>query len=315
LRDVYIITSSNLQTKQTTTKTKTNVNPILEGAVYDAFIDGIKSPRSKKAYRYALRQYMRYLKITRPDQLLSSQDPKEIQTNIVQYIMSLRKSGISYSTIKFMIAPLFTFYQLNYVVLNRRIVSRYMGENRRIVKDRPYTLEEIQKMVTSADPRMRAIILLLSSTGCRIGGIVDLTLGNLTKIPEIGLYKITFYEGTADEYYTFCTRECASQGIDAYLEFRKRCGERLEFNDKLQQWEPHNAPLFRRRFNESDILQSRRPKFLDLSSCRGAITKHLVKCGIRDWVHTETTDMKRKRKCNSGETIHSNRKSKQKGGF
>jgi hypothetical protein len=149
-----------------------------------------------------------------------------------------------------------------------------MGEYKKVVKDRPYTLQEIQKMLEAADPRTRAMINLLSSTGCRIGGIVDLTLGNLVKIPEVGLYKITFYEDTADEYYTFCTRECATQGIDSYLEFRRRCGEKLEFNDELQQWEPLNAPLFRRRFNESDSLQGQRPKFMDLSSIRGSLDRN-----------------------------------------
>jgi hypothetical protein len=57
------------------------------------------------------------------------------------------------------------------------------------------------------------IILILSSTGCRIGALPSLTLGNLTKIPAYNLYKITFYEGTNNEYYTFCTREAAQTGI------------------------------------------------------------------------------------------------------
>jgi hypothetical protein len=31
-------------------------------------------------------------------------------------------------------------------------------------------------------------------------------LGNLTKIPQYNLYKITFYEGTNNEYYTYVIR-------------------------------------------------------------------------------------------------------------
>jgi len=67
------------------------------------------------------------------------------------------------------------------------------------------------------------IILLLASTGCRVGSLPGLTLGNLLKISNYGLYRITFYEGTNNEYYTFTTRE-AAKGIDTYLQYRQRCG-------------------------------------------------------------------------------------------
>ena len=132
--------------------------------------------------------------------------------------MSLRQSGISQNTIKFLIAPILTFYQLNDVLLNRKKVFRYLGESKRVVKDQAYTTEQIQQALQTADSRMRMILLILSSTGCRIGSLPSLTLGNLTKITDYDLYKITFYEGTNNEYYTFCTRECASTGIDNYLE-------------------------------------------------------------------------------------------------
>jgi hypothetical protein len=71
--------------------------------------------------------------------------------------VSLRESGIAYATIQFLIAPIFTFYQLNDVVLNRKKVSRYMGEYRRVAKDAAYTTEQIQTALQNADARMRMI--------------------------------------------------------------------------------------------------------------------------------------------------------------
>jgi integrase len=82
------------------------------------------------------------------------------------------------------------------VVLNRKKVNRYFGEYKKVMKDKAYTTEQIQEALQNADQRMRCIILLLASTGCRIGALPSLTLGNLTKLQDYGLYKITFYEGT-----------------------------------------------------------------------------------------------------------------------
>ena len=110
--------------------------------------------------------------------------------------MSLRKSGVSYGTTQFPISPIFTFYQLNDIVLNRKKVSRYLGEYKRIVRDEAYTTEQIHTALQTADIRMRMIILILSSTGARIGSLPGLVLGNLRKLPNYGIYRTVFYQDT-----------------------------------------------------------------------------------------------------------------------
>jgi integrase len=177
---------------------------------YDNFVNAIRSPATKTVYVNSLKRYMNYLKLTSTeDLLLHGTNPKFIEAQLIDYIMSLRNDGISYNTIKYLLASIFTFYQLNDVVLNKKKVHRYLGEYKRVVKDTAYTTEQIQQALQNADQRMRMIILLLASTGCRVGVLPSLTLGNLTKIPDYGLYRITFYEGTNNEYYAFTTRECA----------------------------------------------------------------------------------------------------------
>jgi hypothetical protein len=120
---------------------------------------------------------------------------------------------------------------------------------------------------------MRLILLILSSTGCRIGALPSLKLGNLTKIPEHEIYSIVFYEGTNNEYYTFTTRECSLTGIDNYLLYRQRCSEKLLF--KGQKWEPEDTPLIRLQFDATDILQA--------SST--TLYSHLIRSGIRQVEH------------------------------
>ena len=166
-----------------------------------------------------------------------------------------------------------------------------------MVRDQAYSTKQIQTALQNADHRTRMIILLLASTGCRVGSLPALTLGNLTKIADFCLYRITFYEGTNNEYYSFTTRECASTGIDSYLLFRQRCGEKIFFNETAQKWEPANTPLIRIQFDVNDLLQVRYPKPTTLSTLRTSLTSQLVKCGLRQIEHpTAPNSTKRVRK-------------------
>jgi integrase len=190
----------------------TQISANLEGTTYQNFINAIKSPQTRTAYNVSMKRYLNHIKQQSTDDILSNTNPRYIESQIIDYIMSLRNSGVSYATIQFLVAPIFTFYQPNDVVLNRKKVSRYLGEYKRVVKDGAYTTEQIQQMLQTADIRMRLIILLLSSTGARVGSLPGLVLGNLTKLPDHGLYRITFYDGTNNEYYTFTTAEGAGDG-------------------------------------------------------------------------------------------------------
>lgn len=261
----------------------------LEGTSYVNFINAIKSPTTKEGYETSLRRYLNHIKQKTPDDLLlHAAAPRYIESQIIDYIMSLRNNQVGYATIQFLIAPIFTFYQLNDVILNRKKVSRYLGEYKRIVKDRAYTTEQIQTALKTADIRMRIILLILSSTGARIGSLPSLTLGNLTKIPQYNLYKIVFYEGTNNEYYTFTTRECASS-IDSWLLYRQRCGEKISFNETTQKWEPYDAPLVRLQFDVEDVLQVRNPRPMNVDALRAVLTLQLVRSGIRDVEHPTAT--------------------------
>jgi integrase len=198
--------------------------------------------------------------------------------------MTLRSEGIAYATICFLVTPVLTFYQLNDVILNRRKVSRYFGEYKKVVKDRAYTAEEIYKALQTADLRMKVIILLMSSGGQRIGSLADLTLGNLTFIEPYGIFKVIVYEGTNSEYYTFTTRETAN-AIFEYLSYRQRSGERINFNEETKKWEPESVPLLREQFDATDILHVRRPRVIGTNAIRRVLVDQLVRCGLRTVEH------------------------------
>jgi hypothetical protein len=103
----------------TITVTENQTGPNLQGTSYLNFINAMKSNDTKKGYNGAIRRYMNHLKLKNVDDLLiHAQSPRLIEAQIIDWIMSLRNDNLAYATIKFLIAPIFTYYQLNDVVLN-----------------------------------------------------------------------------------------------------------------------------------------------------------------------------------------------------
>jgi integrase len=101
-----------------------------------------------------------------------------------------------------------------------------MPNETRVKKDRAYTHIEISKLLEVADERYRVIILILASSGCRVGALQSLRLSNLQD------NKLIIYENDREEYFTFITLEC-KRAIDAYLDMRLRYGEKLNDDSYL----------------------------------------------------------------------------------
>jgi integrase len=135
-------------------------------------------------------------------------------------------------------------------------------------KDRFYESSEINKLLEFSDERMRAVILLLSATGIRIGAIETLRLRNLEKL-DSNISKLTIYEGSNYEYICYVTPE-ATNAIDNYLDMRRRYGEDLN---------PH-SPLIREQFDIRDSLVINKPK---MASSHG-LTRKLIDLGIRSGI-------------------------------
>jgi integrase len=76
--------------------------------------------------------------------------------------------------------------------LNITKIGKFMPELGRLRKDRAYTHEEISKLLELTAERIRVIILLLASTGMRVGSIPNLSLRNLDD------KKITIYENAKE---------------------------------------------------------------------------------------------------------------------
>ena len=96
-------------------------------------------------------------------------------------------------------------------------------------------------MLELASERTRALILLLASTGVRLGSISGLTMGDLEDKGDI--YKVTVYRNSREEYITYTTPE-ARKALETYFDVRRRDGEVI--NDK--------TPIIRERSNRAKSI-------------------------------------------------------------
>ena len=232
--------------KQVTNElTHTYIQTISSSDAYRNFIHSCRSPATVETYNRALKCFMEFLKIDRNayDQLLQK-DPKLIQMDICNFIMYLRKEKnppASSSAVSTYVAAINKFYAMNDLLFNQKRIKSYMGDHEKVAEDRPYTHAEIATLLGNTALRNRAIILLMSSSGPRLGAIPLLRIKDLTpiSIDNYNIYKIHYYAlSKKSNYYSYCTPECRHE-IDNYLEWRKRWGERLT----------DNSPLFRTDYN------------------------------------------------------------------
>jgi integrase len=85
---------------------------------------------------------------------------------------------------------------------------------------RAYTKEEISKLLPIADLRDRCLILLMVSTGMRVGAIKSLKIKHLTRLHEqnnIGILSL-YPESKDDRYNAIVTPECMAS-LDEYIEY------------------------------------------------------------------------------------------------
>ncbi len=249
------------------------ITTISSQKAYYNFIDAVKSPETRKKYSYYLLKYIKdHLNLDKEklaDLLL--QDSKKIEEDIISYIKVLRdKEDLSYSTINTRLAAIYLFFTMNDIVINRKKINRYLGENIKTIKDRAYTREEIKQIIETCDLKFKVVVSLMVSSGCRIGAIPNLRLSSLKYIEKYDLYQVIFYENTKEEYYSFTTPEF-SKYLTEYLEFRKRSGERL-----IPQ-----SPLIRTDFVIDDLLRVQNPKPLTLGTFFVYLRQILVKAGLR----------------------------------
>lgn len=232
---------------------------------YRSFVDSCRSPATRTSYVKALRYFMSYLRLP-PDSYDKLLEPPTgiIQENIADFIRYLKKNHSS-ATVSGYLAAIRKFYAMNDVT--------YEEDKEVENEDRPYTHSEIKTIIEHMDLRDRAIVLMMSSSGPRIGAIPGVRMKDLEPIDSYNIYKITYYpRSKKSRYFSFCTPE-SRKAIDDYVDWRRRFGARLN--------------------EDSPIFVSRNSKPMSVSGLRLHIMRMLRYAGLRPIVSIADQPWKR----------------------
>jgi integrase len=243
--------------------------------IYDVTA-GIQSKHTRATYQHNFDRFLNKINI-HDLQVLLDFSPKVIKQMITGYIHYLSEERkMRRDSIKTQIAPIIHFFKINNDDFHLRMDNFKLHlppDDEFVNEDRSYTTEEIAQVIGVCDLRVRAVILLMASTGMRIGALPLLRIGDLSKISFQGseVYKVQVYARTRDKFICFTTPEAARRGIDEYLDYRARSGETLK----------DEAPLIREQFNIDDSIRIQYPRFVTLKAIEYLLLCNLKRSGAR----------------------------------
>lgn len=216
--------------------------------------DVCKSKDTKRTYRIALEDFFRSAKVDDSKTLLDLK-PSVIEAKIIDHVNYLKNERkLSCRSILVHLSAIFLWLEVNdYNLINRKKIKRFLppDESERYGKDRPYSLKEIEQILSKCDVRSKAAVLIMVSAGHRLDGLRTLKISDIRKKDEFSLYMINVYAGTRDSYYSFCTPEC-SAAIDEWLGYRVKHGEQIK----------DRSPLIRDKCRADSYFRA--PKFLSI---------------------------------------------------
>jgi len=199
------------------------------------FENAIKSEATRRQYLYQLEKFRNWAKVKDFDSLLEAPE-KNIQILLEDYLFHLKKE-LSPNTIPPVFAALDLFFSMNNKSVDFKKLRKMFPAKMKKSGYTAYSNDDVQKMLRNASrKRSRAILLLLASTGCRVGAIPDLKIKDVSKMAN-NCRSVLFYANTNEEYYGFLTPE-TSKALDEYLEERQKDREKLS----------PDSPLFRAKY-------------------------------------------------------------------
>ncbi len=228
------------------------------------FEEGIKSPHTKKVYRGHLAAFLKFAKISDPDELLKL--PREkLQILLEDYVFHIKKR-INPNSVPTSLQGIKHFFTMSDVMINWKKLSKFYPEKIKRTGNRSWTTDEISKMLQCTTKlRNIAIIHFLASTGARVGVFeYDFMLKHIKEMPD-GCKSVQLYAGFKEEYTSFLTPEAAS-AFDEYLVKRRKDGEVLT----------DESPVFRARY----LLGQEKAKPLRHNGFRMVIYRIIEKSGI-----------------------------------
>jgi hypothetical protein len=144
------------------------------------------------------------------------------QDSLIEFIISqeerVSKGHIVESTIPNYYKHVKLFCDMNDVVINWKLVTRGRPRGKHAANDRAPTIDEIKKLLEYPDRRIKPIVLMMISSGIRIGAFDYLKLKHITPLKDkdrkLVAAKMIVYADEYDRYITFISPESYNSYIE-----------------------------------------------------------------------------------------------------
>ncbi len=156
---------------------------VIVNEAFEFFLESLRSAETKKAYTRVLKDLLAFLGLKSYSDILKM-DVKTLEQQITQFMLDRKKKGQAYNSLRQSLAAIKSFLEIHDIMtINFKKISRFLGESTTIGRDRGYMTEEVRKILEKCDDlRKRIAILLMCATGCRVGAIPELKVGDMKKI-------------------------------------------------------------------------------------------------------------------------------------
>lgn len=202
-----------------------------ENIPYGNFYDAIHTTATRRSYTSGLKNFMQFLVekgyLKHEDYTTLADFDAGTSTDLVKAYIKVLKKRVKPPSVNAYVAGIILFFDMNRVVLFKKEINRVKDKNNQTQSGHtPVNTTELQDMITICNhPRDIALILFLSSTGMRPGGLNDPILkmkhlSTMTTPTGEKCYAVKIYDGSRQHYWGFLTPE-ATKALDKYFHWRK----------------------------------------------------------------------------------------------
>jgi hypothetical protein len=175
----------------------------LQQQYYRNFLESIRTQAARQTYDFHFKKFTQFIEGTEGN--LLNENPRVIESRIIDYIIYLKNKGRSRSLVSTAVCAISHFYTMNDVVINKKKINTFVGARTNKHKDIGYNTNQIRRLLEVCDDRIKVMVLLFASTGMRLGALPTLKMRNCRSVNiendrQIKLYQITIYEGEPEEY-------------------------------------------------------------------------------------------------------------------